>query len=68
MIDRSRILQGGASSDGGSRKSVQAEMRRDLPVRTDERRSVEMVRMGSCCTAEVLRGRAEQQFGRGDSF
>ena len=42
MIDRSRILQGWASSDDGGRASLQAEMRRDFPVRTDERRRVEM--------------------------
>ena len=68
MMDRSRILQGGAGSDDGGRKSLQAEMRRDFPVRTDERRRGEMERTGSCCTAEILRRRTEQQFGRGDSF
>lgn len=37
MMDLSRILQGGTGSDDGGRKSLQAEMRRDFPVRTDER-------------------------------
>ena len=36
MMDRSRIVQDKAGSDGDGRKSLQLEMRRDFPVRTDE--------------------------------
>jgi hypothetical protein len=64
MIDQNWTLHGWASSDAGGRKPLQAEMRRDFPVRTDERRRGEMGRTDSCCTPKILRWRTEQQFGR----
>ena len=64
MMDRSWTLQSGASSDDGGRKSLQAEMRRGLPVRTDECRRVEMRRtvLTAYCRSPMDRRRSIGEF------